>query len=513
VLVRLTGNSNSGTAWNYNITYQGGVQQLGSIANGTIRNDDIANSSIWIEATDSYKYEGDSGTTIYTFTATRDGDTNGTASVDWVVAGHGANPADGLDFIGGVLPSGTISFAAGETTKTISVEVSGDVDYESDEGFSVTLENPVGASLGSSTVSTSINDRASGGSEIKETYYTIDAPGTGDFELSYEMYSIPDQADIYVNGSLAATTGGLVSGTGVLSIDGTTLDAGDQVLVRLTGNSNSGTAWNYNITYQGGVQQLGSIANGTIRNDDSQAVQDDYTQDIYTTGVVNVGGSVTGNIEESYDQDWFAINLTAGNTYEINLEGDDTYMGTLGDTYLRGIYDSAGNSISGTTNDDGGVGVNSLVTFTPQSSGTYFISAGGYGSNTGTYTLSVADITPQSQGFEGIYTAIYTGAETGMLEFAIYSDNSVYGLWVSETYLEAGIMDGYITPATTGASFYADTDTGAAAQGAFIDSDSIYAQWIDYGTGSFQADLVSTDVTTLGLNGITQYAQNLGLVI
>ena len=39
---------------------------------------------------------------------------------------------------------GTVSFAAGETAKTITVSVSGDTTAEPDEGFSVTLSNASG---------------------------------------------------------------------------------------------------------------------------------------------------------------------------------------------------------------------------------------------------------------------------------------------------------------------------------------------------------------------------------
>jgi serralysin len=57
-----------------------------------------------------------------------------------------------------VLPSGTVSFAAGETSKTITINVAGDLADEANEGFTVTLTNPVGATLGTSTASGSIRD-------------------------------------------------------------------------------------------------------------------------------------------------------------------------------------------------------------------------------------------------------------------------------------------------------------------------------------------------------------------
>ena len=54
---------------------------------------------------------------------TRTGDTGSAHSVSWSLTGSGANPASASDFAGNVLPSGTVSFAAGETSKTITVNV------------------------------------------------------------------------------------------------------------------------------------------------------------------------------------------------------------------------------------------------------------------------------------------------------------------------------------------------------------------------------------------------------
>ena len=88
----------------------------------------------------------------FTFTITRTGDTGSAHSVSWSLAGSGANPASASDFVGNVLPSGTVSFAAGETSKTITVNVAGDTVVESDEGFTVTLSNPsTGATLGTAS--------------------------------------------------------------------------------------------------------------------------------------------------------------------------------------------------------------------------------------------------------------------------------------------------------------------------------------------------------------------------
>ena len=126
---------------------------------------------------------------------------------------------------------------------------------------------------------------------------------------------------------------------------------------------------------------------------------DGHTSDIHTTGSVTVGGSTTGNVETGHDRDWFAVELVAGRTYVIDLEGSPTAAGTLSDTYLWGIHDSGGNLITGTTNDDDGLGYNSRLSFEAAESGTHYIAAGAYGTNTGSYTVGVTDVTPPPDDF------------------------------------------------------------------------------------------------------------------
>ena len=109
-----------------------------SVAAGLIQSDD---ASVSIAATNTTQAEGQSGPTAFTFTVTRTGDTSGSASVTFAVTGSGANPAN-LDDFGGTLPSGTVSFAVGATTQTLTIFVSGDTVVERGEGFRVTLSNP-----------------------------------------------------------------------------------------------------------------------------------------------------------------------------------------------------------------------------------------------------------------------------------------------------------------------------------------------------------------------------------
>ncbi|NBO32589.1 MAG: hypothetical protein EBV05_13720, partial [Cyanobacteria bacterium WB6_1B_304] len=102
---------------------------------GTITNDDITGAII--SATNGDQPEGNSGTKPFTFTIIR-GNGSSDAAVRWAVTGGTTNPANATDF-GGTLPSGTVTFGVGETSKTITVTVQGDTTREPDETFTVTL--------------------------------------------------------------------------------------------------------------------------------------------------------------------------------------------------------------------------------------------------------------------------------------------------------------------------------------------------------------------------------------
>ncbi len=89
---------------------------------------------------DASRAEGDSGSMAFTFQVSRQYAVVD-MTVDYAVEGVGANPANAADF-GGTLPSGTVSLRAGEFTKSFTVTVSGDTNYESSESFRVTISNP-----------------------------------------------------------------------------------------------------------------------------------------------------------------------------------------------------------------------------------------------------------------------------------------------------------------------------------------------------------------------------------
>jgi Calx-beta domain/Glucose / Sorbosone dehydrogenase len=106
---------------------------------GTIADDDPAPS---LSIDDATVNEGDSGSSPMTFTVSLAGQTERTVTVSYGTAdGTATAPGDYTS------TSGTLSFAPGETTKTISVAVAGDTIDEADETFAVNLTDAVDASI------------------------------------------------------------------------------------------------------------------------------------------------------------------------------------------------------------------------------------------------------------------------------------------------------------------------------------------------------------------------------
>jgi ELWxxDGT repeat protein len=100
-----------------------------------------------IAASSASRAEGNSGSTPFSFTISRSGDTSAASSVDYSVTGSGSSRASASDFTANAFPSGTVNFAPGQTAATIKIQVRGDLEVEANEGFAVSLSNAVTAKI------------------------------------------------------------------------------------------------------------------------------------------------------------------------------------------------------------------------------------------------------------------------------------------------------------------------------------------------------------------------------
>ena len=115
---------------------------------------------------------------------------------------------------------------------------------------------------------------------------------------------------------------------------------------------------------------------------------DDYRADTSTNGVVSSGQTLTGTIETSGDEDWFALGATAGTRYSLSLTGT-----TLSDPWLR-VYDSSGTLL---LSDRYNWGSAATLSFTADTTERLYVSAGSSStssgiSGTGTYQLLATSV-------------------------------------------------------------------------------------------------------------------------
>lgn len=120
-------------------------------------------------------------------------------------------------------------------------------------------------------------------------------------------------------------------------------------------------------------------------------------------GTVAVGSFVTGTVNDPNDTDRYAVTLTGGRTYRIELQGVDGNSGTLDDPYLNGIRLGTNTTpLTGTTVDNSaGYGRDINISITPSgtATSTYYIDVKGAGNSMGTFKLLVTQTNPVPAGF------------------------------------------------------------------------------------------------------------------
>src|SRR6185312_12629600 len=105
-------------------------------------------------------YDANEGDIFTTITVTRSGDTTIASTVDFASSNGSASQIRDYQ-----VASGTLSFAAGETSKTFRILIVNDVYAESSETVNLTLSNPTVATLAAPTTATvTIADNDSSGS-------------------------------------------------------------------------------------------------------------------------------------------------------------------------------------------------------------------------------------------------------------------------------------------------------------------------------------------------------------
>jgi CSLREA domain-containing protein len=134
--------------------------------------------------------EGNAGTSILTFTVDLSHPSASAVDVNWTTADGSA--VAGSDYVAG---AGTLTFAPGETSKTISVVVNGDTVVEPDETFFVQLTGATNATITDSEgVGTIVNDDGTVTVSIGDVSASEGTGGTTTFTFSVTLSAASSQA-------------------------------------------------------------------------------------------------------------------------------------------------------------------------------------------------------------------------------------------------------------------------------------------------------------------------------
>ena len=177
-------------------------------------------------------------------------------------------------------------------------------------------------------------------------------------------------------------------------------------------NAQSGTKGAYSLYATDVTPDYESPPRGSKRTA-SEGLSQDLPNFITSAGYVQVNGNgANGNINKSEDEDVFAVQLKARTAYNIEVWGKDAteHGATLADPEVRlrnRLFDNLTNATfveqtntstakqsayGGISDADGGRGQNSLIPIAVYQDGTYYIQVGSEGTETGTYTVYVNEI-------------------------------------------------------------------------------------------------------------------------
>jgi len=170
---------------------------------GTITNDDLPTLSI----NDVAVTEGHSGTVAVNFTVSLLPASNQTVTVAYATA-SGATSGSATAGSDYAATAGTLSFAPGQTTRTVTVDVLGDTTPEPEEVFYVDLSNPTNATIvDGQGVGTIINDDSPSQASI-----TVKAPNGGETwrinrtrTIQWSSSGVAGAVDVYLSRDAGAT--------------------------------------------------------------------------------------------------------------------------------------------------------------------------------------------------------------------------------------------------------------------------------------------------------------------
>ena len=215
--------------------------------------------------------EGNSGSTPLTFTVNLSAAAGSAVTVDWATANGTATTAD-LDY---TAASGTLTIPAGSTSGTFNVTVAGDTKYEASETFTVTLSNPVNATLGATTSATGTitNDDAAPTVAIAAVAQAEGNSGTSTYTFTATLSAASGLAAsanyATANGTATTADGDYTAASGAITFPAGTTTQTIAVTVAGDAKYEADETFAVNLSSLSGIASVTTQGAGTITNDDA----------------------------------------------------------------------------------------------------------------------------------------------------------------------------------------------------------------------------------------------------
>lgn len=240
---------------------------------------------------DVTKVEGSIGTTAFTFTVTLSAASTNTVVVDYATANGTAGA--GTDFSA---TSGTLIFAPGQTSKTVTVNVIADTAFEANETFIVNLTAPSGATIADGQAIGTIQDDDSG-FKINDLVKT--EGNSGNTAFGFTVTLAPAKA-VPVTVKYATADDTAIAGSDFVAVAATTLTfvAGETskvVVVNVKGDTvtEPDETFKVNLTAASGAPITDNQGIGTILNDDNLLRITDVTKAEGNNGNTSVAFTIS----------------------------------------------------------------------------------------------------------------------------------------------------------------------------------------------------------------------------
>ena len=311
-----------------------------------------------------------------------------------------------------------------------------------------------------------------------------------------------DLRDPHINGIYFGTSTTNI-GTALTDAAGTDVIIGTDAWFRVN-TATAGGAGTYYIAATGNAGTDGAFL---------LSVDKDILGSQASTTTLSVGGSATSYIDEATDQDWFAVTLTAGQSYVIKMQGSYSGNGTLIDPRINGVrFLTATNTLtlqtgSDTSGVDNADGRDSVVRLTASTTGTYYINAQSSGSTVGSYRISVATEIGQNASTAG--TLNIGSSVVGSIDDTTDVDWYAITVTAGTAYVfkmigvdgGGGTLDDPVITSIVNSG--GSVQTGVTINSAGMDS---YARWIPGTSGTYYLNVTGagTDSGTFTLSAVTE---------